>query len=104
MLAEQPISSARTASTKPQGRGCGGCLPNLGALFFLLLTLAAVGWTVVVYLNPSSELNPLPPVPPPPIVITATFLPPTNTPLPTAGPTSTFTPALLPTTALPSSP
>jgi hypothetical protein len=103
---EQPPApvARRTAAPKPAGQGCGGCLPNLGALLFLLLTFAAAAWTVLVYLNPMSDLNPLPPLPPPPIVITATFLPPTSTPLPTAGPTSTFTPIALPTTALPPSP
>ncbi|MBZ0287620.1 MAG: hypothetical protein K8I30_08390, partial [Anaerolineae bacterium] len=59
----------------------------------------------VIFVNPYTPLNPFPPFTPIPILITATFLPPTpgppatDTPIPTVGPTATFTP--IPVEALP---
>lgn len=49
----------------------------------------------IITANPNTPLNPFPPFTPLPIVITATFLPPTETPLGTAAPTATFTPLAL---------
>ncbi|MEZ4669167.1 MAG: hypothetical protein R3E39_14765 [Anaerolineae bacterium] len=70
----------------------GRFLPNLLALLFLLATLGAVGVFATITANPYSPLNPFPPFTPIPVVITATFLPPTFTPQPTSAPTATFTP------------
>lgn len=67
-------------------------LPNLVALLFLGLTITAIVLFVTIANNPFTPLNPFPPFTLPPIIVTATFLPPTATARPTAVPTATFTP------------
>lgn len=94
--AEPPIiltaaKPSRPLPTRKTGHR-GGCLPNLVALVFVLATIGVVGLFATITANPYSPLNPFPPFTPIPIVITATFLPPTATPEPTAAPTATFTP------------
>jgi hypothetical protein len=54
--------------------------------------VGAIGLFAAITVNPYSPLNPFPPFTPIPLVITATFLPATSTPAPTAAPTATFTP------------
>lgn len=72
---------------------------NLIALFFLLLTFAALGYFLVIWQNPYSPLNPLAPPTPLPLMITATSTPaPTATPAPTDTPAPTRTPTDVPTT------
>jgi hypothetical protein len=61
-------------------------------LLFVAATVGAIGLFVVIVQNPYSSLNPFPPFTPLPIIVTATFLPPTITPEPSPGPTATFTP------------
>lgn len=80
-------------------------LPNLVAILFFIASIALIIVFSIIYVNPTTPLNPFPPFTPIPILITATFLPPTETPLPTAtlpptlGPTPTFTP--IPAAAIP---
>jgi hypothetical protein len=89
-----------TPATMPRRGGFrpGSCLANLMTVAFLLASVGAVVWTVLVYQQPYSVLNPLPPFTPLPIVISATFLPPTPTHTPTPVPTATFTPLPVPDT------
>ncbi len=54
-----------------------------------------IALVVIIAQNPYSSLNPFPPFTPLPIVITATFLPPTEAPAGTAAPTATFTPVAI---------
>ncbi len=68
------------------------CLPNLITLIFAVATVAVIVVFAIITANPYTPLNPFPPFTPLPVIITATFLPPTITPLPTEGPTPTFTP------------
>jgi hypothetical protein len=75
-----------------QRRGVGGCIPNLLTLLFVTATAAALVLFVVIARNPYSPLNPFPPFTPLPIIVTATFLPPTPTSELLPGPTETFTP------------
>jgi hypothetical protein len=70
----------------------GGCVPNLLTLLFVAATVGAIALFAVIVQNPYSSLNPFPPFTPLPIIVTATFLPPTATPEPSPGPTATFTP------------
>lgn len=71
---------------------------NLIALFFLLLTFAALAYFVVIWQDPYSPLNPLSPPTPLPLMITATPTPaPTSTPAPTNTPAPTRTPTDVPT-------
>jgi hypothetical protein len=86
------------ASARKRGSRLGGCLANLMTVIFLVAAVAAVGWAVLIYQQPYSDLNPLPPFTPLPIVISATFLPPTPTATPTLAPTATFTPLPVPAT------
>lgn len=71
---------------------------NVATFFFVLATLAALGYFALLWVNPYHPLNPLPPFTPLPIIITATPLPPTATILPTEtappteAPTLTLTP------------
>ncbi len=51
-----------------------------------------IGVFTLIFVNPQTPLNPFPPFTPIPILITATFLPPTATLEPSPGPTLTFTP------------
>ena len=92
--ASQPEKLSKAA---PARRG-GTCLYNLLTLVFMVGTVAALVWVVLVAQNPYSKLNPFPPFTPMPVIITATFLPATDAPPPTAGPTATFT--LIPVEAL----
>lgn len=91
-----PVVPAETAvprpRTAPRRQGAGGCVPNLLTLLFVTATVAAVVVFVVIARNPYSPLNPFPPFTPLPLIVTATFLPPTPTPEPSPGPTATFTP------------
>jgi hypothetical protein len=73
-------------------------LPNLLAILFFVASIVLIAIFGIIFVNPTTPLNPFPPFTPIPILITATFLPPTAiptatvTPPPTAGPTPTFTP------------
>jgi hypothetical protein len=81
--------------TKKPGK-VGAAFWNCGSLFLLVAALAAAAFVVLLYLNPFSELNPLPPVPPTAIpTITPTLAPatPTETPTVTVEP-PTATPTL----------
>jgi hypothetical protein len=60
---------------------------NLGTLYFLLMTLALIGLSVLLFLNPQASFNPYPPPTLPPL---ATIPGPTQTPI--RAPTSTFAP------------
>lgn len=88
-----PVETAVPRQTTPPGRrGAGGCVPNLLTLLFVTASVAAVVMFVVIARNPYSPLNPFPPFTPLPVIVTATFLPPTATPEASPGPTATFTP------------
>ncbi len=80
-------SIARTAP--PQQKHV---MANLLTIVFLLGTIGMVALVVMITQNPYTALNPFPPFTPLPIVITATFMPPTATPPGTIAPTATFTP------------
>ncbi len=67
-------------------------MANLLTVLFLLGTIGMIALVVIITQNPYTSLNPFPPFTPLPIVITATFLPPTEAPPGTAAPTPTFTP------------
>lgn len=83
--AEQPVAP------QPKNR-MRNVLANLLTALLMLLMLGAVAFFVYVWQNPYSPMNPLALPTPLPVVITATFLPPTDTPNPTTAPTMTFTP------------
>lgn len=71
---------------------------NLIALFFLLATIAAVVYFVLIWQDPYSPLNPLSPPTPLPQMITATYTPaPPATEAPTEVPTPSLTPSEIPT-------
>jgi len=89
---EPPLAAPQPAPSQPVAQTHrGACLPNLVALGFALATVAAMGLIALIALNPYSPLNPFPPFTPLPILITATFLPPTAT-VPSLAVTATFTP------------
>jgi hypothetical protein len=72
----------------------GSAFWNCGSLFFFLGAVAAATFIILLFLNPFSELNPFPPVPPTAI--------PSNTPTlapetPTETPTATLEPSATPT-------
>jgi hypothetical protein len=97
-LATTKVKSAvvRTTPTQsPAAASSGGkqVMANLLTVVFLLGTVGMIALIVIITQNPYSSLNPFPPFTPLPIVITATFLPPTEAPPGTAAPTATFTPA-----------
>jgi hypothetical protein len=92
-----PVSTPQPAAKARRFRP-GGCLANLMTLVFLAASVGAVAWAILIYQQPFSALNPLPPFTPLPIVVTATFLPPTATYTPTPIPTATFTPLPVPDT------
>ena len=75
----------------PSSRGK-SVMANLLTILFLLGTIGMIGLVGIITANPNTPLNPFPPFTPLPIVITATFLPPTEVPQGTAAPTATFTP------------
>ena len=88
--------SVRSASkparvVPPSSRGT-SIMANLLTVLFLLGTVGMIGLVGIITTNPNTPLNPFPPFTPLPIVITATFLPPTEAPQGTAAPTATFTP------------
>ncbi len=87
------VVKAQTAAAQSQRHS--HFLHNVLTIFFLLGTIGIIALFAVIWLNPFSSINPLPPDTPTPIVITQTPLP-TDTPSPT--PTETFTP--LPVLAL----
>lgn len=67
-------------------------MANLLTVVFLLATIGLGAVVVMIAQNPYTPLNPFPPFTPLPIVITATFIPPTATATGTIIPTVTFTP------------
>lgn len=73
-------------------------LANLLTIVFLLATVGMGALIVLITQDPYTPLNPFPPFTPLPIVITATFLPPTATAEGTTAPTATFTPLAIETT------
>ncbi len=101
-LAAESSTSKSAVAVRKRGSWLGGCLANVMTLVFLVGSIAAVVWAVLIYQQPYSALNPLPPFTPLPIVVSATFLPPTATVTPTPEPTATFTP--LPVLATPTLP
>jgi hypothetical protein len=73
-------------------RKFGSAFWNCGCWFFFLAAIAAVGFIVLLFLNPFSELNPFPPAPPTEIATsTPTLAPVTETPTATLKPTATVT-------------
>jgi hypothetical protein len=76
-------------------------LANLLTIVFLLGTVGMGALVVTIAQNPYTPLNPFPPFTPIPIVITATFLPPTALPTGTIEPTATFTPVAVETGGTP---
>jgi hypothetical protein len=80
---------------KPKKRSkLGAAFWNCGSLFFFLATLAAAGFMVLLFMNPFSEFNPLPPIPPTAIPSsTPTLAPvtPTETATATPEPSATAT-------------
>lgn len=67
-------------------------MANLLTIVFLLATIGLGALVVMIAQNPYTPLNPFPPFTPLPVVITATFIPPTATATGTIEPTATFTP------------
>src|SRR5690242_19459950 len=90
-------SVVRPVRTEPSGGK--QIMANLLTVVFLLGTIGLIGLVAIITTNPNTPLNPFPPFTPPPIVITATFLPPTETLEGTAAPTATFTPVALDATS-----
>jgi len=91
--AQVPTPIARPAPTAPRPASSGkSIMANLLTVVFLLGTIGMIGLVAIITANPNTPLNPFPPFTPLPIVITATFLPPTETPVGTTAPTATFTP------------
>ncbi len=81
--------------TKKPGK-IGAAFWNCGSLFFFLGAIAAGAFIILLFLNPFSEFNPFPPIPPTEI--------PASTPTPetaTSTPTQTFTATPEPPTATP---
>lgn len=86
--------AVRVVKTPPTGKQI---LANLLTIVFLLGTVGMGALVVTIAQNPYTPLNPFPPFTPLPIVITATFLPPTAIPTGTIEPTATFTPVAVET-------
>lgn len=90
----QPKPSANTARPAPASGGK-HIVANLLTIVFLLATVGMGALVALITQDPYTPLNPFPPFTPLPIVITATFLPPTPTLEGTAAPTATFTPVAI---------
>jgi len=72
----------------------GAAFWNCGSLFFFLGALAAAAFIILLFLNPFSEFNPFPPIPPsavPTSTPTLEPVPPTETPTATPEPSATPT-------------
>ncbi len=70
----------------------GAAFWNCGCWFFFLGSIVAAAFIVLLFLNPLSELNPFPPIPPTEIPTnTPTLAPATETPTATLEPTATAT-------------
>ncbi|MCA0458718.1 MAG: hypothetical protein LCI00_32490 [Chloroflexi bacterium] len=89
--AVQPKRVANPSRPAPTSGGK-HILANLLTIVFLLATIGMGALVAIIARDPYTPLNPFPPFTPLPIVITATFLPPTATAEGTAAPTATFTP------------
>lgn len=87
-----PPRPAAPPAPKPAPRPTNSRVYNLLALLFLLATIGVIIVGVIIFRDPYTPLNPLPPFTPLPIIITATFSPVTEPPPPTSAPTATFTP------------
>ena len=72
-------------------RKLGAAFWNCGSLLFFLGAIAAAAFIVLLFLNPFSELNPLPPIAPTEIPSNTPTLEATGTPTPTLEPTATAT-------------
>jgi hypothetical protein len=86
---QRPVSASTSVAPASRGKSV---MANVLTVLFLLATVGMIGLIAIITANPNTPLNPFPPFTPLPIVITATFLPPTETPIGTAAPTATFTP------------
>lgn len=111
-----PLAPPAEKPTPPPRPPRSGCLYNLLSVFFILAALVLLAYFALLWVNPYHPLNPLPPFTPLPIIVSATPLPPTTTPIPTqtaaptaaptasptaqsaAAPAVTFTPAVFPFT------
>jgi hypothetical protein len=97
--------TAQGVPTTPDVKPRSTFLPNLVAILFFAASILLIIVFSIIFVNPNTPLNPFPPFTPIPILITATFLPPTQGPpptetaIPTLGPTATFTP--IPAEAMP---
>lgn len=104
-LVEPPVAAAPPKPVQPKqvtnpprsAPASGGkhILANLLTIVFLLATIGMGALVALITKDPYTPLNPFPPFTPLPIVITATFLPPTSTPEGTTAPTATFTPVAI---------
>lgn len=72
----------------------GAAFWNCGSLVFFLGAIAAAAFIALLFLNPFSEFNPFPPVPPTEIPSSTPALAPAT---PTEAPTATLTPTATPT-------
>lgn len=92
-----PIRTQAKRNVGPSQPASGGkhIVANLLTIVFLMGTIGMGVLIAVITKDPYTPLNPFPPFTPLPIVITATFLPPTATAEGTAAPTATFTPIAL---------
>ena len=99
----EPITDAPKPATRPVKHVSyeRHILANLLTIVFLLGTIGMGALVVTIAQNPYTPLNPFPPFTPIPIVITATFLPPTALPTGTIEPTATFTPVVVETGGTP---
>ena len=89
------ISGVKTDSptaTRTPSSGGKQVMANLLSVLFLLGAVGMIGLIGIITADPNTPLNPFPPFTPLPIVITATFLPPTAAATGTAAATATFTP------------
>jgi hypothetical protein len=89
---QEPKSKPASKPVQTAPRQPKHILANLLTILFLLGTVGMAALVVTIAQNPYTPLNPFPPFTPLPIVITATFLPPTALPTGTIAPTATFTP------------
>ncbi len=80
-------SAAKSSQQQPKH-----VMANLLTIVFMLGTIGLGALVIMIAQDPYTPLNPFPPFTPLPIVITATFMPPTATPPGTVEPTATFTP------------
>jgi hypothetical protein len=94
-----PRSNSGAEPTRPRGSGCADVI----TASFAILTVVVIAYTVLLYTNPQSILNPFPPPIPPTQIVLATDAP-TNTPTHTwtplpASPTpiASITPSYTPT-------